>query len=117
MEDVIILGATVVIDGDHRDTEIDAASLTLSFEDRCYVLDTIQTTRTFKNGQTEIEVKFENGIDEETFEDCKFDLRVTDLMEPQLKAEFYFRCEVDWEYATLFVKIGEMTKAINLTLD
>lgn len=117
MEHVEILGITVVIDGDHMKTEMDLGAVTLSREGREYILDPIQSYRNFEHGETKIEIDLEEEIDHETFPDCKFDLEEVDLMATDLKAEFYFSCETEWEYATLFVKINEMTKAIDLKLE
>jgi hypothetical protein len=115
MKNVEILGLTIVIDGDHVKTEIDLGCVTLSRQGREYILDPIQSYRNFEHGETKIEVDLE--VDKETFPDCKFDLEDVDLIANDLKAEFYFRCETDWEYATLFVKINGMTKAIDLILE
>ena len=115
MEHVEILGITIVMDGDHVKTEMDLGAITLSHKGREFILDPIQSYRNFEHGETKIEVELE--VDKETFPDCKFDLEAVDLMATDLKAEFYFRCDTDWEYATLFVKIGGMTKAIDLKLE
>jgi hypothetical protein len=48
--------------------------------------------------------------------DCKYDLKETDLFASDLSATF-FSCDEEWESGTLFVKIGNLTKAIDLTLD
>jgi hypothetical protein len=44
-------------------------------------------------------------------------LKETDLFASDLSATFFFSCDEEWESGTLFVKIGNLTKAIDLTLD
>jgi hypothetical protein len=42
-------------------------------------------------------------------------LKETDLFASE--AQPFFSCDEEWESGTLFVKIGNLTKAIDLTLD
>jgi hypothetical protein len=115
MDDVKILGVEVVIDGNHLSTEIDFGALTLSRDGREYIVDGVQSYRDFNNGETTISIDVK--VDREVFCDCKYDLKETDLFASDLSATFFFSCDEEWESGTLFVKIGNLTKAIDLTLD
>lgn len=115
MENIEFLGVTIVIDGNHENTEMDLGSITLSLDGREYKLDPTQSYRNFEHGLTNISVDVE--VDKETFPDCKFDLEAVDLMDSNLDAKFYFSCDEDWEHATLFIKSNGCTKAIDLKLD
>lgn len=118
IDGIQILSVELVIDGDHTDTEMDLGAVTISNEDREYILDVVQVYRTFENGQTTIECKLTTTDEDIIFEDCPFNITATDLMVDDPKVKLYFACEESWEYCTLFVK-GElgMVRALNVELD
>jgi hypothetical protein len=117
MENVEILGLTVNLFGvrtEDMDTP-DLGAVTLSKDGREYILDVCQSYTDESSGDTEIKCDLE--VDKDIFEDCEFDLTATDLMSSDLLAEFYIATELEIDSMTLFVKIGSMTKAIDLEQD
>lgn len=115
--DVTILSVDVELYGGRNSSEdYDFGALYLELEGRKYILDTVQTFWTEEGGFSTVECSLEK--DEETFEEtgCKYDLDDTDILDSNLKAEFYiggsFSNSV--EKITLFVKYGEMTVAIDV---
>ena len=113
MGNVEILGLTVNLFGVRAegDDTPDLGAIYLSRDGREYILDVYQSYTT-ESGDTEIDCDLE--VDKDTFEECAFDLTAEDLMSSDLKATFYIATELEIDSMTLFVKIGSMTKAIDL---
>lgn len=121
IDGVEILGVTVVLYGERTDDdEIDLGAVTISREGREYILDVCQSYTNIDGGFTTIETDLER--DDETFEDCPYDITAEDLMSDNLKVEFYIGGDFPHtvEHITLFVRFGGengMTKAINVSED
>ena len=114
MENVEVLGLTVNLFGQCEDTP-DLGAVYLSYEGREYILDVVQSYTDTNSGDTEIDCDLE--IDRDTFEDCPYDLTQYDLMASRLEATFYIATELEIDKLSLFVKIGDMTKVIDLRQD
>ena len=95
-------------------TEIDLGALYLSCEGREYLLDVVQSVRTFEGGFTHIRCDLER--DDEIFptEEHKYDLTGVDLMVGSIEASFYIVSDLPIENITLFVR-GGLTRAIDVT--
>lgn len=105
---------SIIIDGDATNTDLNLGSLTLSCGGREYILDPVQSYRTFERGETTVEVQLER--DDETFPDCPYDLTDVDLYDSNLKAEFFLESEESFDLRCmfLFVTNGEKVKAIDV---
>lgn len=118
IDGVEILGVTIVLYGERTDNdEIDLGALTLKREGREYILDVVQSYTNVEDGFTTIETDLEK--DEDTFDECPYDLTAEDLMSSDLVAEFFIGGDFTptIEHMTLFVRFGGengMTKAINV---
>ena len=115
MEEVEFLGVTINMFGEHEVDEFyNLGSVTLGNEGREYILDISESSYNDDSGDLEIECKLE--VDKDIFEECEYDLTPMDLHSPTLTAEIY----VDGTFSnvidkmSLFVKLGGMTKAIDL---
>lgn len=111
------LDLEINLEGDQTETDFDLGSITLSLDGKEFVFDIIQSYREFEDGITTVTCEVE--IDKETFPDCKFDLTDLDLLSSKLKGEIYFMIdEIElFKDATMYVKVRQTTKAINLILD
>lgn len=115
---VEILSVAVVFYGKRNlNEDYDFGALTLSANNREYILDVVQTFWTEEGGFTTVECIVRE--DKDTFNECKFDLTDDDLMSHGLHAMFYVGGNFSntIEHITLFVKDGGMTKAINVKED
>lgn len=117
IDGVQILGLELVIDGDHTENDIDLGSVTISNDGREYCMDVVQSYRDFDGGKTTIRIDVTTKDDDVIFDDCPFNIKSTDLMVDKPKVTLYFECEENWEYCTLFVKYGGMTRALEVELD
>ena len=118
MENVKFLGVEIVFEGKttNGDLEQGFGAITLSCDGREYILDVVNSYWFDKIGETLVECNIEE--DREIFSECKYDLTVDDLFDPNLKATIFigdFSNELI--SATLFIKSGNCTKAINLELE
>jgi len=122
--------------GNYSNADLDFGAVTLSLGEKEFIVDVVQTYRTFENGITTItcDVKIDEDntcdvkIDEDnTWNDCKYDIEEEDLQNRDLKGCIYFVILDDESFPmdsddmilsmVLWVKLGDCTKAINLTLD
>ena len=94
----------------------DFGSVNLCCEGREYSMDVCQSYWYDEKGATRIELKLVE--DRDVLDDCNYQLTDVDFHNPNLVADIYIGGEFDAnvEYATLFIKQGEMTKAIDLSL-
>ena len=120
IDNVEILGLTVELYGetDNSPSVVDLGAVTIKREGREYILDVVQSYTTPKDGFTTIETDLER--DDDTFDECPYDITAEDLMSDDLVAEFYIASELPVETLTLFVRFGGedgMTKAINVVED
>jgi len=123
MKSVIFLGVTIIIDGKVDVNQYDLGAVTLECQGRSYIVDVVESSSEFANGQTVIECKV--AVDTETFDEThtKYDLLPEDFFNKDLKASIYIggEYEEEPESQTLFVKfespVGGMTKAVDLTLE
>lgn len=95
----------------------DFGVLTLEKDGRNFSLDS--TSSTLSDDEMEIEIEVE--VDTDVIQmgvNSNYDLTAVDIMNG-VKGSFYIGCEYEEEPTsiTLFVKIGEMTKAIDLEID
>jgi hypothetical protein len=118
IDGVEILGVTVILYGEIEENEhVDLGALTIKRDDREYILDVVQSYTKFEGGFTTIETDLEK--DEDTFEDCPYDITSVDLMSNDLQLEFFIDGDfsANIEHITLFVRFGGengMTKAIDV---
>lgn len=116
IDGVEILGVTVVLYGEIEENEtVDLGALTIKRDGREFILDVVQSYRKFEGGFTTIETDLEK--DEDTFEDCPYDITSTDLMSDDLDIKFFIGGDfsANIEHITLFVKFPKgMVKAINI---
>jgi hypothetical protein len=118
IDGVEILGVTVVLYGEIEENEhVDLGALTIKRGNREYILDVVQSYRKFEGGFTTIETDLEK--DEDTFDECPYDITSEDLMSDDLDIEFFIDGDfsANIEYITLFVRFGGengMTKAIDI---
>ena len=117
IDGVEILGLSIVIDGNHLNSEIDLGSVTITAEDREYCMDVTQSYRSFENGETTIKLDVTTLDDDNIFPDCPFNIKATDLMLDKASVTLFYECEEPWKHCTLFVKDNGCTKAINVELD
>lgn len=101
---------------DHDNEFADFGSVNLCCEGREYSMDVIQSYWYKENGSERIELKLSENREE--LDDCNYQLTDDDFHHPKLVGDVYIGGEFgsNIEHATLFIKQGEMTKAINLAL-
>lgn len=102
---------------------LDLGSVTLSCDGREYRMDMVQSYTDEYEGYTIITVDLTTLDEDNIFEDCKFDLTKEDLFSPALKGTIYIGEDSSsvavnaYESATLFIRDGYLTKAIELELE
>jgi hypothetical protein len=101
---------------DHDNEFTDFGSVNLCCEGREYSMDVSQSYWYDEQGATRFELKLVE--DREQLDDCNYQLTDVDFHSPNLVADIYIGGEfgANVEHATLFIKQGEMTKAIALSL-
>lgn len=114
-----VLALEINLEGDYAnsDTEVDLGAVTLSLDDKEFIFDIVESGMESDGNETTISCKL--AIDKETFDTCDFDLSDLDLLSTKVKGIIYFSTDnmTDFKDATLFVKVRQTTKAINLILD
>lgn len=118
MHGVEFLSVTISFDGSVTNFDLDEGigSVSLSCDGREYVLDTNNSQWDRNSVMTMVRCDVEE--DRETLNMCNYDLEVTDLGSTDLEATIYMgRAEDIFVSATLFVKIGGCTRAIDLKLE
>lgn len=106
---------------------LNLGSVRLEREGRSFVLDTVQSEWYEEDDHTLVRVLLQAGIEGSSNEDVdsEFDLTAMDLLASDLKATIFMEVDedeaedsdlpyVEPDSKTLFVRIGEMTKAIDL---
>lgn len=119
MTDIEFLSATIMLDGDHRNSAIDVGGIYLANGKKEYCQDITQSFRKFDGEQTTIELSLEqdelNLID--TFSECNFEIRPEDIISKKpTEASMYIETEEVPTSISLFVKYKGITKAIELTI-
>jgi len=101
---------------DHENEEVNIGSVNLACEGREYAIDVVQSYWYKEQGQEYIEIKL--AEDREELNDCNYQLRDEDFHNPNLVGDIFIDgdFEANIEHATLFIKQGEMTKAIDLAI-
>lgn len=109
---------------------LNLGSVRLQREGRSFVYDTVQSEWYKEDNRTIVRVTLQAGIEGSSNEDVdsEFDLTAEDLLASDLVATIFMEADeeddelegvqlsyVDPDSKTLFVRIGEMTKAIDLT--
>ena len=122
IDDVEISHVTITISKEVEVTLLDLGSVTLSCEGREYILDISDSGWDFEDGVTEITCGLKTFDDEDIFEECSFDLTGEDLFSSCLKGTIFVGdeervTEGEDMTATLFVKSGGCTKAIDLEFE
>lgn len=119
IDGVEILGLTIVLFGElDRKTEyIDLGAVTIKREDREYILDIVQSYTKIEDGFTTIDTDL--AKDEDTFEDCPYNIMAEDLISDDLSVDIFIDGDFSQtiEHMTLFVRFGGengMTKAIDI---
>lgn len=119
MDGVKFLSVMVNIDGYVDCNQYDFGAVRLECENRSYILGVVSSMSEQTDGCTIIGLKLE--VDKEIFDEThtKYDLTIYDLYDSNLKATLYIgeECYDMPEHMTLFVKIGDCTKAIDLTIE
>ena len=101
---------------DHENEEVNIGSVNLACEGREYAIDVVQSYWYNEDGQEHIELKLCENREE--LDDCNYQLRDEDFHNPNLVGDIFIDgdFEANIEHATLFIKQGEMTKAIDLAI-
>lgn len=96
--------------------EIDFGAVNLACEGREYAVDVCQSYRTTEDGETTFELDLME--DREVLDDCNYLLTDADFHNPKLVADIYIGGDfsANIKSATLFVRQGTMTKAIDLAM-
>ena len=95
----------ITIEGEVAANQYDLGAVTLTCEDRSYILDVVSSTSYHENGKTFINAKAVE--DKETFDEpqCKYDLATADLFSPKLKATFYIGSEYENEPSKMVLQV------------
>lgn len=122
IDDVAISHVTITISKEVEVTLLDLGSVTLSCEGREYILDISDSCWDFENGFTEITCGLKTFDEDDIFEECKFDLTKDDLFSYSLNGTIFVGdderiTEGEEMTATLIIKSGECTKAIDLKFE
>ena len=125
IDGVEILHATISIGGEVHVESLDLGSVTLNCEGREYKLDITDSCWDVEDGCTEISCGLTTTDEYECFEDCKFDLTAEDLFSSDLTGTIFIGDDYlddtsitpDFISATLWIKYGFCTKAIELAFE
>jgi len=123
IDDVAISHVTITLSKELESiAALDLGGVYLSCEGRQYTLDITDSCWDIENGFTEITCDVTTVDEYDIFEDCPFDLTGEDLFSSSLKASVYVGDEEgvtqgEEMTATLIVKSGGCTKAIDLTFE
>ena len=123
IDDVAISHVTITLSKELESiAALDLGGVYLSCEGREYTLDITDSCWDIEDGFTEITCGVTTWDEYGIFEDCKFDLTGEDLFSSSLKASVYVGdedgvAEGEEMTATLIVKSGGCTKAIDLTFE
>ena len=123
IDDVAISHVTITISKEIDSiAALDLGSVTLNCEGREYIMDISDSSWDIEDGVTEITCGLKTFDDEDIFEECSFDLTGEDLFSSFLKGTIFVGDEegvIEGEEmtATLIVKCGGCTRAIDLTLE
>ena len=116
----VFTSAEIIFDGivTNESLEQGVGSITLKCDDREYILDVVSSLWFTGLGRCESLVELAIETDIESFPECKYDLTEIDLYSSNLTGTIFIG-QVDdiLISATLWVKLGQTTKAINLTLE
>lgn len=95
--------------------QYDVGALTMCKDGREFILDSVNSQIINIGGGTVWMVLLDKDV--ETFPDCKYDLTAMDVLSDDIECSFYFGGEgsIEPDSISLFVKYGDMTKAINVT--
>ena len=119
MKGIEFLNVSIIIDEIIDIDEIDLGAITLTCDNREYIVDIVESDFTFINNQTIVKCKVTE--DRELFSECKYDLLPEDFINSNLQATIYVGYDdelMETESQTLFIKFeGGLTKAINLILE
>lgn len=117
LQDINFRHAEAVFTGELDMAKIDIGSITLSCEGRSFVMDITATAFIPKQDGTRLE--FQLYRDEETFPDCKYNLKPEDLLSKTLKAEIFLGGDFDneIEYMALYVYTNNTDMSIVLELE
>jgi len=87
----------IIIQGnDYKGNDTNIGALTLSIEDREFMIDISQTyTTKLEDGNTSILCEFEDEIDRETFDECPFNITNEDLKSPNLNASLHIMNDIE----------------------
>jgi len=87
----------IIIQGnDYKGNDTNIGALTLSIEDREFMIDISQTYITkLEDGNTSILCEFEDEIDRETFDECPFNITNEDLKSPNLNASLHIMNDIE----------------------
>jgi len=115
MKNVNFIQAMINVDGYVDLLQYGMGTVTLELEGRSYILDIVSSVSEHVGGVTIIGCSL--AIDKDECDSSKYDLTEVDLFDSNLKATIFIgdEYEDEPEHMTLFVKIGDMTKAIDLT--
>jgi hypothetical protein len=114
IDGVEIVGVEIVLVGE-KDVETDLGAVTISRDGREYILDVIQsyTYPNFEEGVTFIDTDL--ILDDETFDECPYDITAEDLFSDDLKVELYISTDNEIQSMVLVIKLGDEIKTINVT--
>ncbi len=125
IDGVEILHATISIMGEVHVASLDLGAVRLNCEGREYALDITDSFWEVEDGCTEISCVLTTVDEYECFEDCKFDLTKEDLFSSDLTGTIFIGEDYledasitpDFHSATLWVKYGDCTRAIELAFE
>jgi len=95
----------ITIEGEVPANQYDLGAVTLTCEDRSYILDVVSSNSYRENGKTFIDAKAVE--DKETFDEMasKYDLKIEDLFSPKLKGIIYIGSEYEVEPLKMVLKV------------
>ena len=112
IDGVEIIGVEIELIGE-KDEETDLGAVTISRDGREYILDVIQSYSDFEDGITSIDTDL--ILDDETFDECPYDITKEDLFSDDLKVELYIATDNEIKSMVLVIKFGDEIKTINVT--
>lgn len=83
--------------------DINLGSITLECEGREYILDVVNTIKIRDTAGSNLSCEIEK--DEELFSDCKYDLKVEDIFNPNLKVKAFYEVDELPDNVTLYVQL------------
>jgi len=120
IQGVNIQNLEVVIKGAKERSDIDLGALTLSVDDREFILDVVQSYSDVTEdpqGNPIIRINCDLEVDEDIFEDCFYNITKEDLLDKNLVKTLYIGGDNDFEVQSILLHFDIDRQYYQLSID